>query len=74
MGLFSNASPEVIHLGTDDKSTRVVTPERDPIPQHLPKLFIKARKGTTEPVLVAASKLFPTFGNETFERCQSSAK
>jgi len=68
MSLIKNASPGVIHLGTDDKSGRVVTPERDPIPQHCPKVYIKARKGSTKPMLLGAAKFIPSYGVETFDR------
>ncbi|MGE3593013.1 MAG: hypothetical protein AB7G52_11065 [Arcobacter sp.] len=57
MSLIKNASPEVILLGADDKSTIVITPSPEPIPQHLPLHFIFARKGTTNRVLTGASKL-----------------
>jgi hypothetical protein len=68
MGFIKNASPENIQLGTDDKSGRKVTPERDPIPQHCPKLFIRARKGSTTPMLLGGSKLIPNYGKESFDR------
>jgi len=43
--LIRNASPQVISLGTQDLSTRVVTPGPLEIPQHLPKAFVFAKKG-----------------------------
>ena len=67
MAEFINASPESIHLGTFDKSTRDITPERERLPQHLPKLFVKTRKGTSEPTIGSLDKLLTVFGRETFD-------
>ena len=67
MSLIKNAAPEVIMLGADDKSTRVVTPEREPIPQHLPLCFFFAKKGTNKRVLAGANKLVQQYGAQTFE-------
>lgn len=68
MSLVKNAAPGVIHLGTDDKSKRLVTPERDPIPQHCPKVFIMGRKGSTEAMLLGGAKLIPSYGEESFDQ------
>jgi hypothetical protein len=46
--LIKNAAPMSFHLGTDDKSIKVPTPERLPLPQHLPLVMSFAKKGTTE--------------------------
>ena len=66
MALYVNGSPENINLGTDDKSKRVPVVERDPIPQHLAKFFIRGQKGPVTPQLLAPSKLPLIYGSETF--------
>lgn len=68
MSLFKNASPEVILLGTDDRSTRVLKPEPDPIPQHLPISYIFAKKGPGKRVIAGGSKMPLMFGAETFNQ------
>jgi len=68
MSLFKNGSPEHIALGADDKSTRVLYPERDPIAQHTPLAFIFAQKGTTKKAYMSGSKLVPTYGAKTLDR------
>lgn len=67
MSLIKNASPQVILLGADDKSTRTVYPSADPVPQHCPLFFIFARKGTTKKQLIGASKFTSLYGDETFD-------
>lgn len=67
MSLFKNASPEVLLLGADDKSTRQITPSEEPIPQHCPLFFIFGERGTTKRVLVGGSKLIPMYGASTFD-------
>ena len=39
-----NAAPMNIFLGTQDKSTRQVTPEAESVPQHLVKSYIFAQR------------------------------
>jgi len=63
-----NASPQAILLGTDDKSARIVTPEREPIPQHLPKFYLFTEKGTTDPMLVGGAKMLATYGAASFDK------
>jgi len=63
-----NASPQAILLGTDDKSAGIVTPEREPIPQHLPKFYLFAQKGQTVPSLVGGAKMLATYGDKTFNK------
>ena len=67
MSLIKNASPEVILLGADDKSIRYVTPEPEPIPQHLPLFFMFAKKGTTARVLTGATKLPFLYSADSFD-------
>lgn len=66
MAYFKNASPQVIHLGADDKSGRIVTPSTEPIPQHCPLFYIFAEKGPTSRLLLPASKLNTIYGDKTF--------
>lgn len=67
MSLIKNAAPEVIMLGADDKSTRALRPEREPIPQHLPLCFFLAKKGTNKRSLIGANKLVQMYGADSFE-------
>lgn len=67
MSLMKNASPQNIKLGTDDKSTRQITPSAEPIPQHCPLFYIFAKKGPTGRLLLSASKLNTIYGSETFD-------
>jgi len=68
MALIKNAAPAFISLGTDDQSGGVLLPSRDPLPQHLPKLFIRSPKGTTTPVVVSTAKLKSLLGDATFDQ------
>jgi hypothetical protein len=61
-----NAAPMVVELGTQDLSTRVLPRVPEAIPQHLPKFFTFAQKGSTEPQLVSGVELLNVFGEETF--------
>lgn len=67
MSIIKNASPQVILLGAEDKSTRVVAPDSIPLPQHLPLFMIYAKKGSTERELVDASMANVLYGEETFD-------
>lgn len=67
MALIKNASPQVINLGAEDKSTRVITPETLPLPQHLPLFMIFAKKGATTREVVDAQQALQLYGDETFE-------
>jgi len=62
-----NASPQVISLGTQDLSTRVVTPGPLEIPQHLPKAFVFAKKGPLLPNPVIGGGMLEMYGTETFD-------
>lgn len=67
MSLFKNASPEVILLGTDDQSTRVLKPEPDLVPQHLPISYIFAKKGPGTRAVLGGAKMPSMYGSETFD-------
>jgi len=68
MASILNASPNVINLGINDLSTRVVTPEPLDIPQHLPKAFFYAKKGTTLPTLSIGAPMLLQYGSESFDK------
>ena len=61
-----NGAPMVIDYGTQDLSTRQLPREPEAIPQHLPKFYIFAQKGKTDPELVVGSERDQFFGSETF--------
>ena len=68
MSFFKNASPQIINLGTDDKSARLLPPEVPTRPQHLPKFFIFAPKGPNVPQLIAgANDLLQKYGDDGFD-------
>ena len=50
---FTNASPKVILRGAQDLSGRILAPNRDPLPQHLPLFYIQAEKGTDRRVVTS---------------------
>lgn len=64
---FVNAAPQNVQLGINDRSTRQVTPEPEALPSHLPKFYIWAADGSTEPQLVVGSSLVATYGMESFD-------
>jgi len=66
MGLFINASPEYIWLGAHDKSSRTLPYQRDPIPQHVPLVYIFAEKGTPKKEFMAGATAAAIYGSETF--------
>lgn len=68
MSLIKNASPQVIFLGTDDKSTRTILPEPDPIPTHLPLFYIYAEKGPAKRMLTTNAKFTTIFGSKTVDQ------
>jgi len=67
MSLFKNASPEVILLGTNDRSTKVLKPEPDLIPQHLPISYVFAKKGPGVRAVLGGSKMPSMYGSATFD-------
>lgn len=62
-----NAAPMNIFLGTQDKSTRQVTPEAESVPQHLVKSYIYAQKGPTTPQLVGPAARTLIYGLDSFD-------
>lgn len=67
MSFIKNGAPQYINYGADDKSSRVITPEEEPIPQHLPLFYIFAEKGSTSRMLVTPSKLTTLYGEKTVD-------
>jgi len=61
-----NAAPMVIDLGAEDLSTRLLPREAEVIPQHLPKFYIFAKKGPTDPQLVSGAEFGRIYGDDTF--------
>lgn len=67
MSRIVNAAPMAIMLGTEDLSTRQVTAVAEEIPQHLPKVYIFAKKGPTTPQLVVGDSRTLMYGEESFD-------
>ena len=65
--IILNASPQSINLGTLDTSGTIVTPSETPIPQHLPKVYFFAKKGTSKPTLVQPVEMSLLYGSESFD-------
>ena len=68
MSLFKNASPQYINLGVNDLSTRIVTPEPVKIPQHLPKQYFFAKKGSVVPTPTIGAPMLLMYGSDTFNK------
>lgn len=64
--VITNPSPHWNPLGTEDISTRQFPREQLAYPQHLPKVWFWAQKGTTEPTLVVGSERDLIYGSETW--------
>ena len=67
MSRIVNAAPMAIMLGTEDLSTRQVTAAAEELPQHLPKVYIFAKKGPTDPQLVVGASRSLMYGEESFD-------
>lgn len=68
MTLHKTAAPLSIHLGTDDQGGGNVQNESESYPQHLPKVFIRAPKGTTSEVIGTGVTAMKMFGSDMFDR------
>lgn len=62
-----NAAPMVIDLGVQDLSTRQLPREPEAIPQHLPKFYLFAQKGPSNPQLVVGASRNMMYGTDTFD-------
>lgn len=62
-----NGAPMVVEYGTQDLSIPPRQREPESVPQHLPKFFIFAKKGPTEPQLVVGAERLNMYGEETFD-------
>lgn len=62
-----NAAPMFLPRGTRDRSTRTPVRVQEAIPQHLPKIYIYAKKGPTTPQLVVGDSLTATFDADSFD-------
>ncbi len=64
---ITSAAPRTQFLGTEDLSTRTVENVAEQLPQHLPKVFLFAKKGPTEPQLVIGNSRNIMYGDATFD-------
>lgn len=62
-----NAAPMVIDRGTQDLSTRQVPREQEPLPQHLPLVFLYTQKGPATRQLVSGANRDAIFGSDSFD-------
>lgn len=62
-----NAAPMAILRGTQDLSTRQLTPVAEAVPQHLPKIYIYAKKGPTTPTLVVGDSRTQIYDVDSFD-------
>ena len=63
-----NATPTSFFLGTDDQSGSIVTPTEKPLPQHLPKFYLFAKRGPTTPQVLDVSDLLVAYHADTFNK------
>lgn len=61
-----NAAPLVRDYGTQDLSTRQLPRVAEAVPQHLPKSYLFAQRGTTDVTLAVGIERENIFGAETF--------
>lgn len=64
---IKNAAPQANLLGIQDLSGRVLTPEAEALPVHLPHAFIFGAEGPLTPQLVVGDSLIQMYGSETFD-------
>jgi hypothetical protein len=62
-----NASPQTVLQGTQDLSTRPPVREAVNIPQHLPKIYLYAKKGVTLPQLLVGDTRSEAFHADSFD-------
>jgi hypothetical protein len=62
-----NAAPMSRMLGVQDLSTRQLVPEPEALPTHLPKIYIYAQKGPTDPQLVSGVDMTNLYGVDSFD-------
>ena len=61
----ATAAARHVMLGTDDQSTRLVTPEAKAVAQHVPLFYLNTVKGDYERRHIVNSELIPLYGIET---------
>jgi len=60
-----NGAPNVVFLGTDDQSRKLVLPQLEQIPQFLAKMFIMSSKGSLESTIVSGAALQALYGDDS---------
>jgi hypothetical protein len=64
---YVNAAPMVLARGTQDLSKTTPVLETPPLPTHLPKVYLFASRGPTEPQLVVGNLRNNMYGDDTFD-------
>lgn len=62
-----NGAPMVIDRGIQDLSTRRIPRESIPVPQHLPKFYLWAERGSLKEELVGGAERVTLYGDRTFD-------
>ena len=62
-----NGAPQAILLGTKDVSTRQIPRTREPVPTHLPKYHIYARRGPSTDQLVSGADAVALYHTDSFD-------
>ena len=65
--IITSAVPRTRTLGISDLSRREVVRDVLATPDHLPKIYIYAEKGPTDPILVAPADAVTLYGDKTFD-------
>ena len=65
--IITSGVPRTRMLGIHDKSARKVSRDPLPTPDHLPKVYLYAEKGPSEPMLVNAADRDMLYGARTFD-------
>ncbi|WP_257291931.1 hypothetical protein, partial [Endozoicomonas sp. ONNA1] len=67
MAAITNGTPRAILRGLQDLSGRIVPPEREEIPIHLPKIMLMAAWGPETMQLLGGAEARTMYGDETFD-------
>lgn len=66
MKSITNGAPGVVDYGVDDASSMPYTRTPVPYPQHVPKFFIWAQRGSTDEQLLVGNERLIAYGEDTF--------